>query len=386
MSNSLLIFTSYFIPAYKAGGPIRSISSLIDNIHSHFEISVVTRNHDIRDRKNFSSIKHNIWLIYDNYSCLYLSYLSSVPIFILFNRIRKSEFKYIYFNSFFDFKFSIIPLFYLKLINFFGYNIGCKIIVAPRGEFSHSALNNKKLLKRIIIYLFKFFSVNRYITWHATSISEQKDIFEIFGLNHNIFLLENFPSSKPVDFSDVLLRNKSNIFKVVFIGRVSRMKNLLDALNILKNVKSNIIFDVYGPAEDIDYFNKCITIVQSLPDNVKVNFYGEIKHHNVCSTLSKYDLFFSPTLGENYGHAIVEAFLVGCPVLISDNTPWRELKQNHAGFDISLDNLEEFSFTIDFFAKMDDESYKMFKIGSYNYGLKISNNSSLKEGYLNLFN
>jgi glycosyltransferase involved in cell wall biosynthesis len=386
MPNSLLVFTSYYVPGFKAGGPIRSISSLVDNLNSNLEISIVTRNHDISDKKTYHSIKSNIWQIADNYRCLYLSYLSVIPIFFLFKKIRITDYKYIYFNSFFDFKFSIAPLFYLKLINIFGYNFTCKIIVAPRGEFSNSALNSNKRLKFFFLYIFKLFSVNKFITWHATSISEKKNIFEIFGHNENIVCLENFPSSKPILFSEISLTNKSNILKVVFVGRVSPMKNLLVALNILKDVRSCVLFDIYGPIEDLDYYNQCNLIVSVLPDNIKVNFYGEIKHFNVQSTLLKYDLFFSPTLGENYGHAIVEAFLVGCPVLISDNTPWRGLKITNAGFDLSLENLEDFSDTIDFFAKMDPLNFNKYKIGAYNYGLEISNFSNLKNGYLNLFN
>jgi glycosyltransferase involved in cell wall biosynthesis len=163
------------------------------------------------------------------------------------------------------------------------------------------------------------------------------------------------------------------------------MKNLCVALNILKRVKSTVTFDIYGPIEDLDYHNKCILIVDELPDNIIVNFFGGIKHSEVQLTLSKYDLFFSPTLGENYGHAIVESFLVGCPVLISNNTPWRELNLKNAGFDIPLDNLDDFSFTIDLFAEMNIEEYNKFKIGSYNYGQEISNCSDLTNGYINLF-
>jgi glycosyltransferase involved in cell wall biosynthesis len=386
MPNSLLVFTSYYLPGFKAGGPIRSISSLVDKLGSHLEISLVTRNHDIGDRVRYSSIKTNKWEFADNYRCLYLSFFSFVPLCFIMKRIRLSDYEYIYFNSFFDLKFSIIPILYLKIFNMFGYYNGIKIILAPRGEFSTAALRNSFFSKYAWIYIFKLFSVNKFITWHATSVDEKIDIVNIFGDDDSIVLLENFPSSKPLDFDKILLSNKSNVLKLVFIGRVSPMKNLSAALNILKSVKSSVIFDIFGPLEDGDYYSKCNQIVDELPSNIIVNFLGEIKHTDVQLTLSNYDLFFSPTLGENYGHSIVESFLVGCPVLISNNTPWRELQLKYAGFDFSLDNLEDFSLTIDFFGEMNIVDYNKFKIGSYNYGLEISNCVNLQNGYFNLFN
>src|SRR5438132_620616 len=48
---------------------------------------------------------------------------------------------------------------------------------------------------------------------------------------------------------------------------------------------------------------------------------GPIPHEQVAGVLSDNDLLYLPTLGENFGHIIVESFAAGCPVLISDCTP-----------------------------------------------------------------
>jgi glycosyltransferase involved in cell wall biosynthesis len=54
--------------------------------------------------------------------------------------------------------------------------------------------------------------------------------------------------------------------------------------------------------------------------------------------LREHDLFFLPTLGENYGHVVQEALLAGCPVLLSDTTPWRGLQALGVGWDLPLDD------------------------------------------------
>ena len=59
------------------------------------------------------------------------------------------------------------------------------------------------------------------------------------------------------------------------------------------------------------------------------------------------DLFLLPTRGENFGHAIFDALEVGLPVLISDQTPWRELEQIGAGWSLSLADPDRFAAAID---------------------------------------
>jgi len=41
--------------------------------------------------------------------------------------------------------------------------------------------------------------------------------------------------------------------------------------------------------------------------------------------LADYDAFIFPTLGENFGHVIIESLSAGCPVLCSDQTPWNDV-------------------------------------------------------------
>ena len=45
----------------------------------------------------------------------------------------------------------------------------------------------------------------------------------------------------------------------------------------------------------------------------------------------------SSTTQENFGHSIVESWAHGCPVLISDRTPWRQLQEKGIGWDWPLE-------------------------------------------------
>ena len=75
-----------------------------------------------------------------------------------------------------------------------------------------------------------------------------------------------------------------------------------------------------------------------LKNNSNIIFLGPLKPKEVCDVILDSHLLFSPTTGENFGHAIFEAFALGRPVLISDQTPWINLIDIGVGYDLPLDN------------------------------------------------
>jgi glycosyltransferase involved in cell wall biosynthesis len=60
-----------------------------------------------------------------------------------------------------------------------------------------------------------------------------------------------------------------------------------------------------------------------------------------------------PTRGENFGHVFLEAWSAGVPVLVSDQTPWRGLESLQVGWDIPLDDPEQFVRKLELAARLD---------------------------------
>ena len=92
-----------------------------------------------------------------------------------------------------------------------------------------------------------------------------------------------------------------------------------------------------------------------------------------------------PTLNENFGHVIIESFQHGCPVIISDNTPWRQLKSKKIGYDINLDKKDNYIKAIDNFARMNFKTFNEWSISAYNFGSEFTKDHNLVKNVNKLF-
>jgi glycosyltransferase involved in cell wall biosynthesis len=129
----------------------------------------------------------------------------------------------------------------------------------------------------------------------------------------------------------------------------------------------------------------CCRLIKQLPHNIKTQYKGSVLNNEVIQIISNYDLFFLPTHSENYGHVIVEALIAGCPVLISDNTPWRNLRSKKAGWDINLNYLEQFKQALKFHLDLDSEQQASWSMAARSFGLKITQNKEIIEQNRQLF-
>jgi glycosyltransferase involved in cell wall biosynthesis len=172
------------------------------------------------------------------------------------------------------------------------------------------------------------------------------------------------------------------------LSRISEVKNLHFALEILKDIPSDIYinYDIYGNLEDKDYWTSCTELIKVLPKNVRVNYKRELTFNEVQQTICNYNCLFLPTLNENFGHSIVESLLSGCPAIISDQTPWNDLEMHNAGHAIALNNKQGFLNAIIQMAKLDQDAFSQKSKGANSY---ISGKIALEQNinlYKNLFN
>jgi glycosyltransferase involved in cell wall biosynthesis len=348
--KTVLVLVPSYYPGFKAGGPNVSIKNLVEKLKSHFNFYILTSDRDLGDEVPYKNIKKNTWIDFNGSKIFYSE--PGIKFFInCYQIMRDRKCDIIYFNSFFHPKFTIFPLL-LKIIK----KAKEPVLIAPRGEFSKDALRIKFFKKFLYILFFKYLILNSKlgINWQASSNFELCDIKKIINnkgdiffnapniVSRNLFVAQDLVNDKLIRHLSPREKSKAPNFSVIFFSRISPKKNLVFALKILSMVNLPILFDIYGPIEDPIYWKKCQKLILSIPKNVTIRYQGIIEPNILIDTIRNYDLFFFPTYGENFGHVIYEALFAGLTLLISDQTPWRNLFKMKVGFDLSLDNEKAF--------------------------------------------
>jgi glycosyltransferase involved in cell wall biosynthesis len=173
--------------------------------------------------------------------------------------------------------------------------------------------------------------------------------------------------------------------RVAFLSRLSAKKNLLGALEILQGVRGNVDLDIYGPVEDEAYWRRCRAAIDALPPNVRASYGGPVAAEDVAAVLADHDLFFLPTLGENYGHVIREALAAGTPVLISDQTPWRDLDAQQVGWDLPLDRPDAFRTALERCIAMSTAEFAVWREHAAAYARRHANDDGAVQATRQLF-
>jgi len=380
--EKILIFIGSYLPGYKIGGPLNSVLNITKNLKENYDFYIITSDRDMGDKVAYKNIDTNKWINIDGSNIMYFK-PGMIYYWNIYKHLKRNTYDVIYFNSLFEFKFSIFVVFlnYFKLVKL------NKIIVAPRGELFEEALNFGKNKKHWFLKIINFLGIYKNVTWHSTA-----DI-ETVTINNNIsnpkvklakVLADTSCKIFEIKEPDFNLQER-NVLKIIFLSRISKEKNLIYALRILKEVSCFVEFHIYGPKEDNIIWNECVDEIKLMPKNVIVKYKGNVEKKFVKSHFSKYDLFLFPTYLENYGHVINESLSVGTPVLLSDNTPWRSLEKKGLGWDFNLTNKESFIDTIQRCAQQSFNEKLIFRNQIVkSYVTQVNHDEVLKEN-INLF-
>ena len=340
------VFTGYYLPGFKGGGPIKSMKNLFEYVGDHVDFKLITSDRDLGDVAPYTSVECSKWNKVGKVPVFYLN--PGISGYLQINRtLRKGDYDLAYLNSFFSIRFSFFPLLVIKALK-------RKCLLAPRGELSAGALAQKPLKKRVFLSVFKLLNLHKKIVFQVSSKFEEQDVYRALGSDVDVFVAENIGSQ---EFASNLPVRTSDALKAVFVSRISPKKNLLVALEMLRWVRRPLEYHIYGPVEDLEYWRQCEAVIEGLPPHVKVNYMGSLMPDEVVRRLTLYDVFFFPTKGENYGHVVAEALCAALPIVIADTTPWCNLKNHGIGWDLPLSHPEAFSKVLDELAAMPPQRF-----------------------------
>lgn len=373
--RNILIIMGRYLPGYKDGGPVRSIKNLTDYLGDEYNFKILTCDRDHGDIEPYPNIKVNDWNRVGKADVYYVP-PKGFTFNVILKLVRQVDLVYVC-GCFNDYAINTLVLNYIGKIR-------KPVIIAAMGLFSPLEFKHKFLKKKLFISFFNVAGLFKNVYWSSTSDMEIEEIQkQVKAQRDKFFIAEDLP--RIVDATSIHKEKEKNNLKIIWISRVTYKKNLLGAIEILKSVNSHIIFDIYGSIHDDVYWKKCQEELNKLPSNIVWNYLGELDSNEVVQTLRNYHVFLFPTFGENYGHVIQEALSAGCPCVISDQTPWRNLEKYNAGCVYCLEDRNNFVKSIEYFASMHAEEFNEFVIDTLNYAIENSNDKFRNTGYRKIF-
>jgi glycosyltransferase involved in cell wall biosynthesis len=368
--RKVLVFIDWYLPGFRAGGPIRSCANMISRMEPYFHFKVVTGNMDLGEDCPYEGITSDTWnTVSGGEEVYYCSKEKLTHAFI--NRIIQEENPdVIYLNSMFSQWFTLAPLIAAKRKG------QVKVVIAPRGMLSPGALGIKSNKKRLFLAFSRIMRLFKNVIWHASTELEVGEIKKMFGHNAtvihamNLTALPSPPASPPV--------KKPGSLDLVYIGRVSIVKNTLQTLQVLAKIPSTckVTFTIYGPFDEASYLKKCEDALALLPSHVEAKFAGPVKNNEIASIISKSHFLFLLSFNENFGHAIVESLAEGRPVIISDRTPWRELEAKQCGWDLDLFDEKKIIAALQKACAMDQDEYTKWCNSAHAFATNVIRNDN----------
>lgn len=389
----ILIFVDYFYPGFKGGGPIRTVANLIEHLSDEFDFRVVTGDRDLGDPAPFAGTPLDQW-VETPYGPVWYVPRRRQGLVHWRARLKSWDHDAVYLNSLYS-RTSIRILALRRL----GLVPDRPCILAPRGELSPGALGIKPRKKRLFLQGCAIVHLLRGVVLHASTALERDEIVAALAgpVGPLVRRAPNLTSHKKVEIgieleSRRLVRSQRQVNKrpgalrLVFVSRISPKKNLDFALRVLGRLRGDVSFDVVGPIEDQRYWQTCLALAAALPGNVRFTYCGEIEGALlVMEQLARRDVFFLPTRSENFGHVILEALLAGCPVVVSDQTPWRDLQAERAGWDLPLSDPEAFVVVLQRLIDMGQEEFLGWSSAAHALGVAATRNPAAIEANRELF-
>src|SRR6266487_663915 len=281
----VLALVHYYLPGFKAGGPIRSISNLVERLGDEFDLRIIAADRDFREDTPYTDVVIEGWNQVGKAQVYYLSAgLGSLR--SLLRLISDTPHDVLYLNSFFDPAFTQLPLWmrWLRLLK------TKPIILAPRGELAPRSLSRKAWKKFPFMVIASSLGLYADLTWQASTEHEARDIRRAMGKTARrttiapIVIAQDLP---PLPEEDAISdrppkRDGHQPLRLIFLARVSPSKNLDHALRILTRVRMPVDVTINGPIDDKAYWRACQRLMTKLPANISVQYAGVVAHSDVA--------------------------------------------------------------------------------------------------------
>lgn len=373
----VLVLIDWYKPFYKAGGPVRSMVNLVDHLHTEVDFHILTGDRDYTASASPADLPKDRWTIQDKREKVWYASPEGHTVTQWKSLLNERAWDVVYINGLWSRWSTLLPLWLLRGTN-------QRRIVAVRGMLASGVMEQKNTLKRLVLLALRTSGCFKGVEFQATNEEEFQDVKHWIGSDAVVYLLPNLGRMLEQE-SAVAIPKEAGELRLVSVGRIAQEKNTLFAIERLRGLKGKVRFDLYGTVYDEAYWQRCQAAVATLPPNVVVQWHGEVDPEKVPDILSSAHVLFMPSVGENFGHTMLEALTVGRPLLISDRTPWKDLESKRAGWDLPLERPERFEEALKQLVEMGAKDFSPLCIAAHAVAAGFLEKSENRRAYKELF-
>lgn len=336
--------------------------NLVDHLSDRIAFHIVTGDRDYMATSNEANIQADVWVRGDSGEQIRYSSPEGHSHAAWKVILTERKFDVVYINGLYSRWSTIMPLWILR---------GSKQrrIVAVRGMLAAGPMKQGALKKRIFIAAMKLFGCFKGVEFQATNEEEAQDIKRWIGPDVNVHLVQNL-ARKAEHLVPQFIPKVAGELRLVSLARIAEEKNTLFAIERLAELKGKVRFDLYGTVYDAGYFDLCKHAIANLPGGIEVHWHGQLPQEEGTRVLAEAHALYMPSVGENFGHTMLESLSVGRPLVISDRTPWKGLQQASAGWDLPLEDPALFAKALQELVDMDQKTFDRLAEGAFTLGAR----------------
>ena len=306
----VLVAIDWYLPAYRAGGPIRSVANLVAALGDDLDFRIVCGDRDLSAADPLP-VEMDQWQPRDKASILYLprAQWTASRWSALLREVQPDR---LYLNSLYSGPFSRLPWRVAR-------DMDVPTTLAPRGMLGAGALSVKPWRKRAWLWMQKLTGAYRDIRWHASTEQEADEIRAWFP-DATVDVALNLP----VPFNPAPLTREPGTLRILSVGRIHPIKNYRFGLEVAASLVQDgvtVQYRIVGPIEEAQEAER----LKAQAAAVQLELVGGVPPTETRDHFAWADLVLVPSFNENFGHAVAEAVATGRPALVSDQTAWSAL-------------------------------------------------------------
>lgn len=207
---------------------------------------------------------------------------------------------------------------------------GYPIALSPHGMLEPWAIRKNYWTKKLpALLLYQKRSVKMSNVLIATAETEKQNLLSL-GYNSNVTVVPNGIIIEGIETKKTWNEKK----QILFLALYRKNKGIDLLMEAIAQIKEQLVgWKVVIAGIEADYTIEDLKrIADGLGISSIIDVVGPLYGNDKWNAYRSSDVFVLPTLNENFGIVIAEAFLCGTPVITTKGAPWPMIEQYHCGW------------------------------------------------------